>query len=78
MESRRLETFFSDYKHLQDNMADLTCELPSGLAVREGAESCVRDNEEEKVQARNDGECSLSPPALGPSHKASGWAQRTI
>lgn len=59
-------------------MEDLTGELPSGLTAREGAESRVRDNEEEKVHVRNSGECSLSPPALGPSYKASGWAQRII
>lgn len=74
MESRALEIFFSDYKHLQDYMDDLTCELPSGLAVRGGVESSVRDNEEEKGQGRNGGECPLSPPTLGPSCKASGWA----
>lgn len=78
MESRALEIVFSDYKHLQDYMDDLTCKLPSGLVVKGGVERSVRDNEEEKVQARNGGECSLSPLALGPSCEASGWAQRII
>lgn len=56
-------------------MDDLTCELPSGLTVKEGAERGVRDNAEKKGQARIGGEYSIIPTALGQSLEASGWAQ---
>lgn len=59
-------------------MDDLTCELPSGLTVKEGAERGVEGNGEETGQARIGGENSLSPIALGQCLEASGWAQGII
>lgn len=42
---------FSDYSCLQESVDNLTCELPSDLTVKKGAERSVRDDEEEKGQA---------------------------
>lgn len=63
--------FFSDYSCLQESVDNLTCKPPFDFTVKKGAERSVRDDEEEKGQARLGGEHSLTPMALGQLLEAS-------
>lgn len=66
---------FSDYSCLQESVDNLTCKLPFDFTVKKGAERGMRDDKEEKGQARLGEEHSLTPMALGQSLEASRWAQ---